>query len=85
MKPDAFKMAREISGVPVDAAAEGIGVSERTMRNYEGGRSYPTPDVAAGMAKVYRNPFLAEMYCRECPVGQLRREQKKKATKVAAR
>ena len=54
-----------------DKAAEIIGISAVSLRDYETGVTKVVPaDVVARMATLYSAPHLRTHYCAECPIGE---------------
>ena len=54
MKPRmTLKMAREISGMKQYEAAEKLGISKDTLRNYEKGKSYPDIPTLKKIEELY--------------------------------
>ena len=57
--PNLYKRARLSTGISQERAAEMLGLSPESLKQYEGGRRVPPDDVVARMVEVYRLPWLA--------------------------
>lgn len=57
--PNLYKRARLSTGMSQERAAEILGLSAESLKQYEGGRRVPPDDVVARMVEVYRLPWLA--------------------------
>lgn len=57
--PNLYQRARKATRLTQEEAAERIGVSPESMKQYEGGRRVPPDDVVARMVEVYNLPWLA--------------------------
>lgn len=57
--PNLYKRARLSTGMSQERAAEMLGLSPESLKQYEGGRRVPPDDVVARMVDVYRLPWLA--------------------------
>lgn len=52
-------------------AKQDIPMSSASLKDYESGKTKPSPDTVRRMAKVYGTPELKWMHCSsECPIGQ---------------
>ena len=58
---EAVHTARNLAGMTLEHAAECVGVSSRSISNYESGRTVPDQIIAC-MVKAYRNPGLGFYY-----------------------
>lgn len=57
--PNLYKRARLSTGMSQERAAEMLGLSPESLKQYEGGHRVPPDDVVARMVDVYRLPWLA--------------------------
>lgn len=57
--PNLYKRARLSTGMSQERAAEILGLSPESLKQYEGGRRVPPDEVVARMVDVYRLPWLA--------------------------
>ena len=57
--PNLYKRARLSTGMSQERAAEILGLSAESLKQYEGGRRVPPDEVVARMVDVYRLPWLA--------------------------
>lgn len=57
--PNCYKRARQATLFSQETAAEVLGLSSESLRQYEGGRRVPPDDVVARMCEVYDMPWLA--------------------------
>ena len=57
--PNLYKRARLSTGMSQERAAEILGLSAESLKQYEGGRRVPPDDVVSKMVEVYRLPWLA--------------------------
>ena len=57
--PNLYKRARLSIGMSQERAAEILGLSAESLKQYEGGRRVPPDEVVARMVDVYRLPWLA--------------------------
>ena len=57
--PNLYKRARLSTGMTQERAAEVLGLSPESLKQYEGGRRVPPDEVVARMVEVYRLPWLA--------------------------
>ena len=57
--PNLYKRARLSTGMSQERAAEVLGLSPESLKQYEGGRRVPPDEVVARMVEVYRLPWLA--------------------------
>ncbi|MEW6663037.1 MAG: helix-turn-helix domain-containing protein [Bacillota bacterium] len=66
-----YREARKKAGLSIEAAAEKLHLAPRTLINYEHEQSIPPPEVALGMSRLYKVPWLTQHYCRlNCAIGQ---------------
>jgi transcriptional regulator with XRE-family HTH domain len=61
-----YREARKKCSLSLEEAAFKLNISARTLSNYESGDTVPSADVVLAMSKLYRQPFLTQVYCREC-------------------
>lgn len=61
-----YKAARKKCNLSIEEAAFKLNISSRTLINYEAGETIPSADVVLAMSKLYKQPFLTQIYCREC-------------------
>jgi len=59
-----------------DEAAEYALCSSRRLADYELGKAFPAPDVAAAMALAYKSYLLVNTYCDVCPVKKAKKQIK---------
>ncbi|QNB45868.1 helix-turn-helix domain-containing protein [Thermanaerosceptrum fracticalcis] len=65
-----YRIAREAARISRDAAADALHIGCRTLADYESGKTMPPPDVVLGMSRLYKVPWLTQIYCREnCAIG----------------
>ena len=57
--PNLYKRARLSTGMSQERAAELLGLSPESLKQYEGGRRVPPDETVARMVEVYRLPWLA--------------------------
>ncbi|KMT22977.1 helix-turn-helix transcriptional regulator [Clostridium cylindrosporum] len=57
-----YKTARELAGITQEEAASRIGVSWRSVSNYETFTTIPRDEVVDVMVRVYGTPWLAYMH-----------------------
>lgn len=57
--PNLYKRARLSTGMSQERAAEILGLSAESLKQYEGGRRVPPDEVVSKMVEVYRLPWLA--------------------------
>ncbi len=57
--PNLYKRARLSTGMSQECAAEILGLSPESLKQYEGGKRTPPDEVVARMVEVYRLPWLA--------------------------
>ena len=57
--PNLYKRARLSTGISQERAAEMLGLSPESLKQYEGGRRVPPDETVAKMVEVYRLPWLA--------------------------
>ena len=57
--PNLYQRARLSTGLTQERAAERLGLSVESLKQYEGDRRVPPDDVVARMVEVYRLPWLA--------------------------
>ena len=57
--PNLYQRARLSTGLTQERAAERLGVSVESLKQYEGDRRVPPDEVVARMVEVYRLPWLA--------------------------
>jgi transcriptional regulator with XRE-family HTH domain len=63
--------ARKGAGLSIEEAAFQIHIAPRTLVKYEHGESTPGPDVVLAMSRVYKKPWMTQIYCKECcAIGQ---------------
>lgn len=66
-----YRDARDALGLSRDEAAFRLHIGSRTLVDYEAGKTVPPPDVVLGMSKLYRLPWLTQIYCKEhCAIGE---------------
>jgi hypothetical protein len=54
-----------------ERAAYELHIGNRTLCDYEHGKSHVPPDIALAMEVVYNDPILTAKYCAQyCPIGQ---------------
>ena len=74
----AVKETRLQANMTVAQLAELVPADDRTIFRYESSGNIK-PDVLARLVQVFKSKELAESYCRECPVRNVRfKHQKKK-------
>lgn len=57
--------------VAILLADEGIDISSESLGCYERGVREPSPDLVVELAKIYREPFMTQRYCKyNCPIGE---------------
>ena len=61
-----YQSARKIAGLTQERAAELLGLSPRSLADYESGLRLPPSDVADLMVVVYNSQILAVQHLREC-------------------
>ena len=61
-----YQSARKIAGFTQERAAELLGLSTRSLADYESGLRLPPYDVADGMVTVYNSQLLAVQHLRNC-------------------
>lgn len=61
-----YQNARKIAGLTQERAAELLGLSPRSLADYESGLRLPPNDVADSMVTVYNSQILAVQHLREC-------------------
>ncbi len=54
-----YQSGRNAAGITQEKAAELLGISVDSLRDYEGGRRFPQNAVVARMIEIYGTPFLA--------------------------
>lgn len=57
--PNCYKRARQATLFTQEEAAERLGLSAESLKQYEGGRRVPPDDIVARMCEVYGIPWLA--------------------------
>ena len=57
--PNLYQRARKATYFTQEQAAERLGLSAESLKQYEGGRRVPPDDVVARMVEVYNLPWLA--------------------------
>lgn len=57
--PNLYQRARLSTGMSQERAAELLGLSVESLKQYEGGRTVPKDETVAKMVEVYRLPWLA--------------------------
>ena len=57
--PNLYQRARLSTGLTQERAAELLGLSVESLKQYEGGRTVPKDETVARMVEVYRLPWLA--------------------------
>ena len=57
--PNLYQRARLSTGMTQERAAELLGLSVESLKQYEGGRTVPKDETVARMVEVYRLPWLA--------------------------
>lgn len=57
--PNLYQRARKATRLSQEEAAERLGLSAESLKQYEGGRRVPPDDVVARMVEVYDLPWLA--------------------------
>ncbi len=65
-----YKEARKMAGFSTEEAALRTNVAVRTLMKYESGDIKPSPDIVLKMAKMYKQPWLTQHYCKQCEIGQ---------------
>jgi len=66
-----YAEARKEAGLSIEEAAAQIHIAPRTLIKYERGESTPGPDVVLAMSRVYKKPWMTQIYCKECcAIGQ---------------
>ncbi len=66
-----YKEARKKAGLSLEEAAFRIHVGTRTLSKYEAGENVPPPEVVLAMSRLYREPWMTQLYCRrDCAIGQ---------------
>lgn len=48
-----------------------IKISTASLKDYESGKTVPSPETVLAMAKVYDTPELKWMHCAKCPIGSV--------------
>ena len=61
-----YQSARKIAGLTQERAAELLGLSPRSLADYESGLRLPPNDVADRMVTAYNSQLLAVQHLREC-------------------
>lgn len=61
-----YKNARKKAGLSIEEAAYKLNVATRTLSNYECGQTVPPSEVVLAMSRVYGEPFVTQLYCKEC-------------------
>ena len=61
-----YQSARKIAGLTQERAAELLGLSQRSLADYEAGLRLPPSDVADLMVLVYNSQILAVQHLQEC-------------------
>lgn len=59
-----YQNARKVAGLTQERAAEQLGLSLRSLADYESGLRLPPPDVADDMVTVYNSQLLAVQHLR---------------------
>lgn len=57
--PNLYQRARLSTGLTQERAAELLGLSPESLKQYEGGKTVPKDETVAKMVEVYRLPWLA--------------------------
>ena len=57
--PNLYQRARLSTGMSQERAAELLGLSPESLKQYEGGKTVPKDETVAKMVEVYRLPWLA--------------------------
>ena len=57
--PNLYQRARLSTGMSQERAAELLGLSPESLKQYEGGKTVPKDETVARMVEVYRLPWLA--------------------------
>lgn len=57
--PNLYQRARLSTGLTQERAAELLGLSPESLKQYEGGKTVPKDETVARMVEVYRLPWLA--------------------------
>ena len=57
-----YKLCREAAWTNQDVAADLLGVSIRSLSDYETGKTIPPEDVVCRMVEIYNSPILAYMH-----------------------
>lgn len=66
-----YKQARKDAGLSIEEAAFQVHIAPRTLCKYEAGETVPPPEVVLAMARIYRIPWMTQIYCREnCAIGE---------------
>jgi len=66
-----YTSARKDAGFSIEEAAYRVNVASRTLIKYEHGETIPGPDVVLAMSRVYKRPWMTQIYCKECcAIGQ---------------
>ena len=63
-----YKMSRNNAKLTQEQAAELLGVSTRSLCDYEAGKTRVPDDIVATMAKIYKCPLLAWRHLRETSI-----------------
>lgn len=66
-----YRDARKRAGLSIEEASFQLHISTRTLLNYEHGISTPPPETVLAMSRLYREPWMTQLYCRrDCAIGQ---------------
>ncbi|MBF7097602.1 helix-turn-helix domain-containing protein [Alkalibacter mobilis] len=66
-----YYQARKRAGINSrEEASKYFFVEPETIGKWETGKTTPGPDSVVMMSEVYNDPFLANHYCLNCPIGE---------------
>lgn len=65
-----YRDARKKMGMSIEEASFQLHISAKTLQNYEHGASTPPPEVVLAMSKLYKEPWMTQLYCKQdCAIG----------------
>jgi transcriptional regulator with XRE-family HTH domain len=66
-----YRDTRKKVRLSIEEAAFQLHISTKTLLNYEHGASLPPPETVLAMSRLYREPWMTQVYCRrDCAIGR---------------